>query len=280
MEERELRRGFADTPEGPIHYAEAGSGPPVLCLHQTPRSWDEFRDVIPRLGRRFRALAMDTVGYGDSYRPAEPASIEGYARAVVRFLDAMQIGRTSLVGHHTGGVIALEVAAVHPERVERLVLSSCPYVDAAERARRKGRPLVDDVPFRPDGGHLPELWAGRRPYYPPDRADLTRRFVLDALKAGERLADGHRAVSAYAMELKAGLVRAPTLVLAGSEDPFSFPGLAVLAEAVPGSRTAVLEGGMVPMVDQMPEAFAETVLGFLAPRDGPQDETTAVEKRD
>lgn len=263
MNASEVRRGFVETPEGRIHYAESGSGPPVILLHQTPRSWDEYRDVLPLLGRHFRALAMDTVGYGDSYRLQETGSIERYALGVISFLDALGIRRAGLVGHHTGGVIAVEVGAVYPERVDKLVLSSCPYVDAEDRARRKGKALVDSAAFRPDGSHLPELWAARRPYYPPDRPDLAYRFVLDALKAGETAEEGHRAVSAYAMETKAPLIQAPTLVLAGSEDPFSFPRMGPLSRAVPGSRTAVLEGGGVPMVDHMPEAFAKAVLGFL-----------------
>ena len=82
---------------------------------------------------------MDTIGFGDSYRPTEGASIELYARGVIRFLDAMGIERTSLVGHHTGGVIAVEVAASCPERAEKLILSSTPYVDAADREREKNQ---------------------------------------------------------------------------------------------------------------------------------------------
>jgi hypothetical protein len=42
-----ILRSFADTPEGQIHYAMAGKGKPVLLLHQTPRSWDEYRAVLP-----------------------------------------------------------------------------------------------------------------------------------------------------------------------------------------------------------------------------------------
>ncbi len=44
MLEIRIKRGFADTPKSQIHYAEAGIGKPVLLLHQTPRSWDEYRD--------------------------------------------------------------------------------------------------------------------------------------------------------------------------------------------------------------------------------------------
>jgi len=114
-----VKRGFVDTPRGQIHYATAGKGAPVLLLHQTPRSWDEYREVLPIIGERYRAIAMDTIGFGDSYKPKERGTIETYAGGVMDFLDSMSIERVSLVGHHTGGVVAVEVAATYPKRVRR-----------------------------------------------------------------------------------------------------------------------------------------------------------------
>jgi pimeloyl-ACP methyl ester carboxylesterase len=101
------------------------------------------------------------------------------------------------------------------------------------------------------------------PIYPKNRPDLLTRLVIDALKVGERMEEGHRAVSRYRMEDKVPLIKAPTLVLAGSADPFSFPRMKPLAAAIKGSETAVIEGGMVPMDEQMPEEFARAVLRFL-----------------
>jgi pimeloyl-ACP methyl ester carboxylesterase len=206
---------------------------------------------------------MDTIGFGDSYRPTEDASIELYAKGVIQFLDAMGIGRTSIAGHHTGGVIAVEVAASHRDRVEKLILSSTPYVDAADRERRKTRPAIDEVEPMADGSHLTELWRRRMPFYPKDRPDLLRRFVLDALKVWDRLEEGHRAVNKYRMEDKVSSIKAETLVLAGTEDPFSYPRMNPLSEAIRGSRIAEVKGGMVPMVDQMPEEFAAVIMDFL-----------------
>lgn len=176
VEKVTIYRGFADTPDGQIHYAMAGEGEPVLLLHQTPRSWDEYREVLPILGTEYWAIAMDTVGFGDSYRLNVPASIEVYARGVIQFMDAMELTRVSLVGHHTGGCIAVEVAATHPERVDALVLSATPYVDAADRERRKTRPPIDEVETRADGTHLTELWQRRMSFYPKNRPDLLTRF--------------------------------------------------------------------------------------------------------
>ena len=258
-----MRRAFADTPEGQIHYRTAGEGRAVLLLHQTPRSSDEYRDVIPILSRDFRVIAMDTIGYGDSYKPPRTCSIEDYARGAVSLLDALGVPSACVVGHHTGAVIGIELAASYPERVLRLVLSASPYIDAAERERRRGRPLVDHVEAKADGGHLVELWVGRMGFYPPGRPDLLERFLTDALKAGEKLEEGHRACSAYRMEEKLGRVRCPTLVLCGAEDPFSYPRTELVAQHIPGSRTYLIPGGTVAVVDQMPAEFAAAIQGFL-----------------
>jgi len=256
-------RNFVHTPEGQIHCATAGKGKPVLLLHQTPRSWDEYRDVLPILGTRYWAIAMDTLGFGDSYQPRSPASIELYARGVIQLLDGLSIERASVVGHHTGGAVAVEVAAEYPQRVEKLILSSTPYVDSENRELRKTRPPIDEVEVKPDGSHLTELWQRRMPFYPKDRPDLLTRFVRDALGVLDRVEEGHRAVNKYQMEAKVPLIQAATLVLAGTEDPFSYPRMKPLAENIKNSRTAEIEGGMVPMIDQMPETFARVVMEFL-----------------
>jgi pimeloyl-ACP methyl ester carboxylesterase len=263
MSQINIRRSYADTPEGQIHYAEAGQGKPVLLLHQTPRSWDEYRDVLPILGRKYRAIAMDTIGFGDSYRLKGEAPIEVFARGVIQLMDALSIRQASIVGHHAGGVVAVEVAAAYPNRIEKLILSSTPYVDAEDRERRKTSPPIDEVEEKPDGSHLTELWQRRMPFYPRSRPDLLRRFVLDALKVWEDVEAMHRAVNKYRMEERVPLVKAPTLVLAGTDDPFSFPRMKPLSEHIPGSRIAVIQGGMVPMVDQMPEEFAAAVMNFM-----------------
>jgi pimeloyl-ACP methyl ester carboxylesterase len=259
-----VHRAFLDTPDGQIHYVTAGAGRPVLLLHQTPRSWDEYRDVIPLLAVERRVVAMDTIGYGESYKPARRCDIEDYGRGAIALLDGLGIRSTAVVGHHTGAVIAMELAVSYPERVERLVLSSSPFVDAPDRERRRtGGHRVDHVEPKPDGTHLAELWQGRQRFYPKERPDLLTRFVSDALRAGEKLVEGHGACSRYRMEEKVGRVRCPTLVTCGTEDPFAFPKAEIVARHIPGSRFAPIVGGTVALVDEMPEAFARLVLEFL-----------------
>ena len=255
---------FVDVPAGTIHCAIAGTGRPVLLLHQTPRSWDEYRDVLPLLGKRFQAIAMDTIGFGDSSKPPlGNDSIEHWAQVAMSLADALGIVRLAVVGHHTGAVIATEIAAAYPERIDAAVLSASALVDAGFRARHARPSRVDNVVRCPDGSHLAELWRIRQPLYPEGDIDLLERFVVDALKAGPRAAEGHAVVARYMMEDRLPLIRCPVLIVAPTADPHAYPAARPLAERIAGSRYVEVEGGMVPLPDQMPERFAELVTDFL-----------------
>lgn len=260
-----IRCAYADVAHGQIHYAECGprEAPAVLLLHQTPRSWTEYRAVLPLLGTRYRAIAMDTAGFGASTALPGAASIESWAAAAAALLDALRIERAHVAGHHTGGVIALELAAAHPLRVGKLVLSSTPYTDAAFRRERTQRPPIDEVATRPDGTHLAQLWQRRQPFYPAGRPDLLHAFVCDALKVIDRLEDGHRAVASYRMEERIARVPQPVLVIRAGRDPFAAPHAQAICERLPQARLVDIADGMVPLPDQLPHAFAQAVLDFL-----------------
>lgn len=261
-----IRRAFADLSVGQVHYACCGDpyARAVLLLHQTPRSWSEYRAVLPLIGATRFAVAMDTAGFGDSADGGAEASIAQWARVACELLDALGIARADVVGHHTGGVVAIELAAAFPSRVRSLVLSSTPYTDADFRRARAERPPIDEVAPSDDGTHLAALWQQRQAFYPQGRPELLEAFVLDALKVGQRVEQGHRAVAAYRMEERIGLVTQPALVLRATADPFAAPHAEHLRRQLSDARLAEIEGGMVPLPDQMPEAFAAAVLGFLA----------------
>lgn len=252
-----LEERFVEVEDGRVHVVECGTGRPVVLLHQTPRSWDEYRDVLPLLGARFRAIAIDQLGFGDSPAPPWEPTVERYAAVVAAVLEQLGIGRADVVGHHTGAVVALELAAARPELVRRLVLSSCPLADDEfRRAHAGGGPVDRDL--TPAG-----LRAGRVPFYPPSRPDLLDRFVADALRAGEHAQLGHRAVGRYRMEERLPLVAAPVLVITATDDPFAYPHARPLAEALGGAAVVELAGGTVPLPDHLPEAFATAVAEFL-----------------
>lgn len=253
-----------DGPFGVVHVEEIGQGPVLLALHQTPRSVDEFRELAPLLAADRRFVAMDLPGMGGSAPGPRPATVAQYAAAALAVLDAIGAAQVDVLGHHTGGVVAMELAVTAPGRVRRLVLSSTPFVDAAARELRLLRPPVDAVEVEEDGSHLVALWRGRQPFYPSGRPDLLQRFVVDALRAAEPSC-GHVAVSTYPMEQRIGLVRAPVLCVGHDADPHAFPDHDRLVAALADARSAIVRGGMVPLEWQA-EAVAGLVRDFL---DGP-----------
>ncbi|MFI7132147.1 alpha/beta fold hydrolase [Nonomuraea sp. NPDC050153] len=262
----DMRFGYADSPFGQIHYAEQGTGEPLLLLHQTPRSWDEFRELIPLLAPHRRVLAMDMIGFGASAKPPAPHTIELFAAGALALMDGLGIERADVLGHHTGGAVAVELAASAPERVGLLVLSSAPWTDARYRASHAGGPGVDEAEASPEGDHLVKLWRLRQPYYPEPVSGLLDRFVRDALAPGVDPAEGHRACARYVMEDRIGLVTAPVLLLAGTADPFALPNLAPLRERLTGAASvtsAVIEGGTIPLMEHKPAEVAAAVAAFL-----------------
>ena len=260
-----IRRGYVRVAHGQMHYAACGDDTatttPVLLLHQTPRSWREYEEVLPLVGAHRRAIALDTAGFGES-DPVAGASIEAWTGAAIEALDALGIPRAHVVGHHTGGVIAVELAARAPGRVASLTLSSTPYTDAAFRRARAERPPIDAVEPSADGSHLAALWQKRQPFYPAGRPELLQAFVADALKASGDVEAGHRAVASYRMEERIGTVRAPVLLLHASDDPFATPHLGEWQRLLPEAKVTTIAGG-VPLPDQCPREFAAAVLAFV-----------------
>ncbi|MCO8277538.1 alpha/beta fold hydrolase [Actinoplanes sp. TRM 88003] len=259
-------RGYATTPYGQMHYAELGDGPALLLLHQTPRSHDEFREVQPLLAAGHRVIAMDMRGFGLSAPLAAPQTIEAIADGAWALLDALGEQRVAVLGHHTGGAVAIEMAAAAPARVSALILSSAPFTDAAYRQGHAGGPGVDEADTAEDGSHLTKLWALRQPYYPPGRPDLLDRFIRDALAPGVDPAEGHLACARYVMEDRIGLVTAPVLLIGASEDPFALPDVERLRSHLTAAKnveTAVIEGGTIPLMEQKAAEVAAVTLEFL-----------------
>lgn len=127
---------------------EAGDGPPVLAVHGLGATKGSFLPTVAALSDRFRMIAFDLPGFGDSDKPIGAAyDPPFFAAACIDLLDALELERVHLVGNSLGGRIALEIALHYPDRVNRIALL------APSLAWRKARHLVPLVRLtRPELG--------------------------------------------------------------------------------------------------------------------------------
>ncbi len=124
----ELHRVVAGPPDGPV----------VLVLHGITESRRYWLPRILSLASRYRLVIPDLPGFGLSPKPFVDYTPEFFTRAIIGLLDreAPAAHPIRIVGHSLGALLALEVAARHPERVERLALISVPRFHDAEEAHR------------------------------------------------------------------------------------------------------------------------------------------------
>ena len=136
-EQGRLRFRTVPTRRYTISTMEAGQGTPVLAVHGLGGTKGSFLPTLAALAGRFRVIAMDLPGFGDSDKPVgAPYDPRFFARAVVDLLDALDLDRAHLIGNSLGGRVALEVGLRDPERVRRLALL------APSLAWRRNRPLA------------------------------------------------------------------------------------------------------------------------------------------
>jgi haloalkane dehalogenase len=108
--------------DGEVHYVDQGSGPPILFVHGTPTNSFEYRHLIAALSTRFRCIAPDHLGFGQSARPRSFGyTPEAHAAVLRELVERLDLNDVTLVVHDFGGPIGLPLA-LDTSRIRRLVL--------------------------------------------------------------------------------------------------------------------------------------------------------------
>jgi 3-oxoadipate enol-lactonase len=240
---------------------------PVVVLSNslgtTHAMWDP---QVPALAERFRVVRYDTRGHGASPVPQGPYSIDDLADDLLGLLDRLGVAKAHVVGLSLGGMTAMRLAARNPERVDRLVVlctsallgPAQAWLDRAATVRAQGGGAVAEA--------VVDRWytaAYARAH--PDRVAAARAMVSE--QPPEGYASCCEAIAAMDLTGDLAHITAPTLAIAGADDPATPPEhLERIAAGVKDGRLVVVPQSAHIASQEQPEAVTQAVLEHLTAR--------------
>jgi pimeloyl-ACP methyl ester carboxylesterase len=263
-----------------VAYREAGVGEALLLIHGMAGSSATWRAVLPQLSTKYRVVAPDLLGHGESAKPRGDYSLGAFAVWLRDLLDELGITRATVVGQSLGGGVAMQFTYQHRDYCERLVLISSGGLgpDLSWMLRILSAPGVElvlpvvaprpvlDVGKKlgswvtPVGIHSPragELWNA---YYSLSDGQTRQAFLRTLRSVVDYRGQAVSAVNR--LHLGSGL---PTLLIWGDRDRIIPVAHGYAAHgALPGSRLEVLAGvGHFPQVES-PTAVVNILDDFIA----------------
>lgn len=268
-----------------VHVAEAGGGDPVVLLHGFAQHWYAWHRVIPLLADRYRLVCPDLVGYGWSDTPRHGYGTAERRSWLLGLLEVLDLRQVRLVGHETGGWLALVAGLEHPDRFTHLAALNvaAPWTPRRRLAVHAWRNWYTGIVEQPLIGRLAlQLWAALDRFLlshyatsPWDPAVLdefvtairaprcaraaeiqTRRFVFEDI--------WNLAVGRYRHQQPA----VPVLLLGGERDFFTPPKLLQAAELPGGNPQIRIVAGAG---HYLPEEQPDVVTGHVVELFGRHD---------
>lgn len=176
-----MRRDYIDLTRGQMHYRWAGQGDPILLLHMSGSSSDEYEEVGNILAQHYQVFAPDFFGFGASDRPEHYLSFEEHMMTIQEFCKKLGLVSVRVVGNLVGANIACHLAAQYPELVKSLALFQVCYNPDSNYYMDR-RTSFSQIPITEDGAHLKEIWARSAKY--GEAADVTDGRAICLHKAG------------------------------------------------------------------------------------------------
>jgi alpha-beta hydrolase superfamily lysophospholipase len=231
----QVTRHYLDVGGRRVHYRRCGSGPPLLMVHQSPRSSAEYAKLMVSWGTHFTCIAPDTPGFGQSVPLAGEPEITDFADALCAFIDVLGCGPLPAYGFHSGGIILITALNRRPDLFTALAIGGYAIWTAQEMALFGDRYLPPLVPAA-YGEHLTWLWNRmlEQSWFFPwfdvrnetrlsvAHADVDRvhAAVMDMLDAGDAYRAGYGAVLRAPRDIPpADAVTPPVLITAYDGDP-------------------------------------------------------------
>jgi 3-oxoadipate enol-lactonase len=244
-----------------VDEAGGGAATPILFLHGVGSDKSVWGPQLAHFGTSRRALAFDYPGYGESDPAAAGATRDDFAAAMLAAMDALAIGRAHVCGLSLGGVIAIAMHHLAPDRCRSLVLADTFAVHPDGQAIFDRSVAASESMTELAAARTPAILApGASEELHQEVRETMARIDPDAFRIGAKavwLADQRERVAA---------IEVPTLVLVGGEDTVTPPDLSrELAEAIRGAKLHILAGAGHLANIERPADFNRLVEEFVAP---------------
>jgi pimeloyl-ACP methyl ester carboxylesterase len=258
-----------------LRYVDYGHGPPILFVHGLGGCWQWWLETMPDLGRRYRTIAIDLPGFGDSEPLPSPGEMPAHVDTLRALLDALELDRVMLVGHSMGGLISMLFATEHGERLSGLVPVCAGGVELSPARLAvivRGFLLFNSWFKRPSVSRAftrrPRL---RRSLFtgvtgnPRSLAPELAAELIPRLSSAPGFADAVLAAGSVANSIDPARITTKSLLIWGARDPIVPVSRArKLAAAMSNARIEVLEGvGHCPMFEAAPQ-FNRLLADFAA----------------
>ena len=246
-----------------VSYEDRGRGLPLVFIHGFPLSRLMWKHQLQEFSKKWRIIALDLPGFGESGRPRE-YSLEFFAETVVKLLDEIDAKPAIMAGHSMGGYILFEIIRRFSGSVLSLILVNTRAEADTEEIRERRMKTVERI--RAEGGKaflrefLPQLLA------PRNRSRLINELEAIAMNVSdEALIETLKALAQRPDNTELlSRIRSPTLIIAGKEDALVPPESALsMARSIPKSALAVLKGTGHLSCLEAPEEFNKTVARFI-----------------
>lgn len=252
-----MRDGFVNTPAGRVHYLIGGSGAPLVLMHSNGCSAHEYAYNFDRLCQHFQVVAWDMPGHGDSDPLHGHTTVESYASAALAMLDQLFIDRAHVAGSSIGGLIAIELAAHHTDRLLSVGIVETPFRDEAWWASHWG--MVEEMFSIPT-----QSFEATAPRFKALSAEFHRRWNIDRNKAGGKtMMDVMWAGREFDVGSALDQCQTPALLVFGDKGPV-WDAVPEFQRRLHGAPLVTMPGcGHFPMVDE-PGAFDRALIDFIA----------------
>lgn len=184
-----MKRAYTDITFGQMHYRYGGKGIPIIMLHMSGSSSDEYEEVGNILSSKYKVYALDLMGFGNSDLPEKYLSLQQHMETVIEFMDIMGIEKSNMVGNLVGANISVHLAADHPDRIIKAVLlHPCYNADPDFYKNMRYGPVFAPISISDDGSHLKEIWQRAAKYGESKEVSDARAVCLHkAAELGEAL---------------------------------------------------------------------------------------------